>query len=247
MSCDTCLWKMSNGRCQKGQLPNYCSEYMMDPHFRRAMEQNESERREREERERKEHEHQEWLKTENGQKWQAEENERKRKELEERERKEREHQEWLASEEGQKWQAEEKAKEIAEKKREKISGFLQISIPIIIFAVFFIIAGIFGWFNENYSGKLDNISNLLVFIIIGSPVIISSILISILALRFESYICSIFGIILVHAIIIAIIMAEGFWGFIGYLIGFCILNAIFALPGFLISLLSKRKSSSSKK
>jgi len=115
MNCDTCHWKMSSdGRCMRGQSPNNCSEYMMDPRLKRAMEEH----REREERERKERERQEWLKTDEGKKWQAEEDERKRKEREERERKEREHQEWLKTEEGQRWQAEEKQKEAEKKARE---------------------------------------------------------------------------------------------------------------------------------
>ena len=97
MKCDTCHWKMSSGRCQRGQSPNGCSEYMLDPALRRAMEQEAEERK-----------HQEWLRTEAGQKWQAEEKRKKEEERLERERKEREHQEWLASEEGQKWQAKEK-------------------------------------------------------------------------------------------------------------------------------------------
>jgi len=50
-----------------------------------AKEWLEKEKREQEERERKEREHQEWLASEEGQKWQAEEKEREKRELEEKE------------------------------------------------------------------------------------------------------------------------------------------------------------------
>ena len=98
MNCDTCHWKMkSDGRCLRGQSPNSCSEYMMNDELRRVMEQQE--------REQKERKRQEWLKTDEGKKWQVEENRKKEEERLEKERKERERQEWLKTEEGQKWQA----------------------------------------------------------------------------------------------------------------------------------------------
>ncbi|MCL2722565.1 MAG: hypothetical protein FWD47_14640 [Treponema sp.] len=118
MKCDTCHWKMSSGRCLRDQSPNSCSEYMMNPDLRRAMERQESERRERREREeleRREKERQEWLKTDEGKKWQAEENRKKEEERLAKERKEREHQEWLKTEDGQKWQAEENEKKEQER------------------------------------------------------------------------------------------------------------------------------------
>jgi len=122
--CSTCHWHNRDGSCSSNRSPHglnrdymsdndSCSSYEMNYELKRDIERQE----ERKERERKEREHQEWLASEEGQKWQAEQKRKEEKERKERERKEREHQEWLASEEGQQWQAEQKRKEEEEETR----------------------------------------------------------------------------------------------------------------------------------
>jgi len=78
----------------------------------------------------------------------------------------------------------------------------------------------------------------------GLPVGISSILIGIIGIVLKSgsgtFIVPISAII--AAIVYAITSANGFWGFIGYLILFVIANAVFAVPGFLMSVLGLHRA-----
>jgi len=84
--------------------------------------------RERKEEERKKREREEWLKTDEGQRWLAAEEERKEKE-------EREHQAWLKTPEGQKWQ-----------EAEKVKGKMKRIIMIVVRSIIIIFGAAVGTF-----------------------------------------------------------------------------------------------------
>jgi TPR repeat protein len=114
----------------------------------KAKEWLEKEKREQEERERKEREHQEWLASEEGQKWQAEEKERKQKEQEERER--------------------ERERELEEKERQKqLWKIGRIAAPLLtVFSIIMVSVGFNGETNGEPVGMFGIIPLIIPFLVI---------------------------------------------------------------------------------
>jgi len=121
----------------------------------------------------------------------------------------------------------------AESKRARINLLLQIAVPVVVFGLYFLLGFLLDSVFEYYEEEPEMGTGLALLLLV-LPVIITSIAIGIINACYKSNHATIVVIVPIFVIIMAIAMANGFWGFIGYAIVLFILGTIAALPGLII-------------
>jgi len=129
------------------------------------------------------------------------------------------------------------AKAAAEEQRDKRSLILQIVAPIAVAGIYILLSVLF----EDHLAFADMgfLANLF---FIGAPFLVVSLVIGITNVCFNTNYGTIYVVVPLYVLGMAIVAANGILGFIGYLLLTSIIGAIFALPGWWVTgFFSKRK------